>query len=222
MTTNSNLLDLAKLGDAKAIGALMNHQLQPKGINVKTTLTNGCLFVIAESDEAPEQTALVDLVRKGITNLKPKALKRVVIQGRSNKSVSPVWRDSFDLPEANPLTQELSVPDNKVNTHKAPVSSEGSSKLVDLLRVFTNFRELINTALLLGILLILTVNLVAVGKPKAVTWEYKIESIDDTTFDQTIQRLGSDGWEIASARRAVSGEGSNSHGIYEVIFKRPK
>jgi DNA-dependent RNA polymerase auxiliary subunit epsilon len=33
--------------------------------------------------------------------------------------------------------------------------------------------------------------------------------------------LGEQGWEVASARRATSGEGSSTTGLYEVIFKRP-
>ena len=52
-------------------------------------------------------------------------------------------------------------------------------------------------------------------------WEYKIESVEDSVFDRVMHRIGSEGWEIASARRAVSGEGSSSRGVYEVIFKRP-
>jgi hypothetical protein len=49
-------------------------------------------------------------------------------------------------------------------------------------------------------------------RPKApeVEWEYQLAM------------MGSLGWELTFARRALSGEGSSQHGIYECIFKRPK
>lgn len=222
--TQSNLLELARQGNTQALATLMNRQLQPKNINIKTSFANGCLLVIAESDEAPEQRVLVDFIRKGITNLKPEAIKQVVIQGRSNGNTTPTWRDSFDLQLPNLSTQGDSLLSNntKNNSNKSSIRISESNRLANLLKSFVNFQEVLNTAFLLGILLVLTVNLLANSKPKVTAWEYKIETIDDVTFNSTIQQLGSEGWELASARRAVSGEGATSEGVYEVIFKRPK
>jgi len=62
--TQLNILELAKQRDAKAIAALMNRQLQPKGITAKATLKDGCLQIILESDQVPDQQALVAFVRK--------------------------------------------------------------------------------------------------------------------------------------------------------------
>jgi DNA-binding helix-hairpin-helix protein with protein kinase domain len=78
-----------------------------------------------------------------------------------------------------------------------------------------------NSFLLLGILVATSLNLVAPKKPAAVQWEYKIESIEDYSFDSMVRRLGEDRWEITSARRATSGEGESTRGVYEVILKRP-
>lgn len=52
-------------------------------------------------------------------------------------------------------------------------------------------------------------------------WEYTIMGMEDYESDTVLKRLGDEGWELASARRAVTGEGSRSRGIYECIFKRP-
>ena len=56
----------------------------------------------------------------------------------------------------------------------------------------------------------------------APSWEYRIEGIKDEEFLQELNRIGNAGWEIASARRAISGRGEESEGLYEVIFKRPR
>jgi hypothetical protein len=46
--TPPNLTELAKQGNANAIAALMNRQLQPRGITAKAALKVGCLSVILE------------------------------------------------------------------------------------------------------------------------------------------------------------------------------
>ena len=50
-----NILQLAKQGNAKAIAALMNRSLQPKGMTVvKAALKDGCFQIMLEADPAPE------------------------------------------------------------------------------------------------------------------------------------------------------------------------
>jgi hypothetical protein len=55
----------------------------------------------------------------------------------------------------------------------------------------------------------------------APSWEYKIEGISDSELRSELARLGDGGWELAFARRAISGEGGERQGMYEVILKRP-
>lgn len=55
-TPQSNLLQLAKQGDAKAIAALLNRQLQIKGITAKVFLKDNCLQFMLEASEVPEKT----------------------------------------------------------------------------------------------------------------------------------------------------------------------
>ena len=53
----------------------------------------------------------------------------------------------------------------------------------------------------------------------AQRWEYKIETVPDLTWDEGMNKLGSDRWELLFARRA---NGSDEKMSYEMIFKRPK
>jgi hypothetical protein len=99
--TQPNLLELAKQGNTQAITALMNRQLQPKGITVKASFSSGCLMVVAESQELPDQGFLVEFVCKGMINLKAKTIKRVVVRGQATGITKSVWREAFDLPSIN-------------------------------------------------------------------------------------------------------------------------
>jgi len=52
------------------------------------------------------------------------------------------------------------------------------------------------------------------------SYEYKIETVNDLTWDLTMKRLGEAGWELVFARRARNPI-TDSYG-YESIFKREK
>jgi hypothetical protein len=62
-------------------------------------------------------------------------------------------------------------------------------------------------------------------QPSGITaWEYMVVDLPDEDLSKALDKIGRDGWEAASARRAVSkvGAGSETTGIYEIIFKRPR
>ena len=58
-----------------------------------------------------------------------------------------------------------------------------------------------------------------VAKPVSASWEYKIEHISDSGFEDRMNVLGKQGWEMVTARR--SDDNLSSPTGYEVIFKRP-
>lgn len=55
-----------------------------------------------------------------------------------------------------------------------------------------------------------------------IQWQYKIESVPDRAFDQRINAMGKDGWELVFARRASDASDYSPTFSYEMIFKRPK
>jgi hypothetical protein len=208
-----DLLELARKGDPQAIADLMNRSLQPKGIIAKVSISGDCLMLTTEGQEAPEQIAMVDFVRKGMTSLNNESIKRVIVRGQAAGSNTPKWRETLNL-NGNSAASPVSTPGPQ--SSPAPASSGFVGKLRSI-----NVPAATNSLLLFGILIATLLNLVVPKKPAAVQWEYKVDSIEDYSFDSTIRRLGENGWEIASARRATTGEGDSSRGLYEVIFKRP-
>jgi hypothetical protein len=51
-------------------------------------------------------------------------------------------------------------------------------------------------------------------------WSYVVIAPKDEELMKDLNRAGSLGWEVVSARRATSGEGSLSNASYEMILKR--
>jgi len=94
-----NLLELAKQGDVKAIASLINRSLQAKGIKAKVDLKNSCLQVMLESPELPNQPALVDFLKQGVTGLGASSIQRVKVYGQILGADFPAWNDEFVIGE---------------------------------------------------------------------------------------------------------------------------
>jgi tetratricopeptide (TPR) repeat protein len=98
MTTEQpNLQQLAKQGNPKAIAALLNRSLQPKGITAKVAVKNGCLQLMLEAAKVPPKQPYVDSLRKGLTNLMPTAIQKVRVYGKQVDEDVPEWLEEFNL-----------------------------------------------------------------------------------------------------------------------------
>lgn len=210
--TAVNGVSLAKQGNAQAIAALINKSLQPKGITVTATTSGSCLNLVAEAQTAPDQAEIVDFIRKGIENLKPSSIDRIAIQGRVIGQKQSAWRELV----------ELSIPQSPTSKglKTTVLTKPAQTEKIGQFGWITYLKDYANTLLLGGILLTLLVGGWNANHSDRQLWEYKVEGIDDAVFDIRMQQAGADGWELASARRAISGEGESSEGLYEVIFKR--
>lgn len=104
--TQTNLSNLAKQGNPKAIAVLINRSLQPNGITAKLALKNGCLKIMLESAQVPA-TNLVKIIRKGLISLRVKSIERVKVYGKQIGKDRPAWCQEFQL--ANPIHATTSV-----------------------------------------------------------------------------------------------------------------
>lgn len=95
--TSSEAIKLARAGNPKAIAALMNHSLQPKGITVKTSLNGECLSVLLEAAQVPNQKEMVGWLKKGMINLGAPSIHKVKLYGRQTGAKYPVWKREFEL-----------------------------------------------------------------------------------------------------------------------------
>jgi hypothetical protein len=116
--TNSqvDLVELAKQGNAKAIAALINRQLQPKGITTKAALNNGCLQILLEAAQIPDQQTLTAFILKGIRGLETASVQKVKIYARRLGEEKMVWsqevtlvKDSVDQAESDPIALPVKV-----------------------------------------------------------------------------------------------------------------
>lgn len=214
--TSINLLEQAKQGDTQAIATLMNKALESKDITVQVSIKDDSLTITAEAKEVPEQSFFVDYVQKAIAKLSLTKIKWLYIRGQAIGSKHPAWRQSINLKE----NQISSMP--VTNTQTLSVNSKTKSNQFNVFNILVQFREIINTIFLGGILGILVFNLWWERQPKNLQYEYKIESFEDLVFDTGINRLGDEGWELVFARRALTGGEYSRRGIYECVFRRAK
>ncbi len=77
---------------------------------------------------------------------------------------------------------------------------------------------------LVVILLLLVIVVIPLVRPapEIPRWEYTVQAIPDDQLPETINALGSQGWEAVSARRASDGAEYKPKFSYEIIFKRPR
>lgn len=106
--TQPNLLELAKQGDASAIASVINYLLKPKGITAKVILKDGCLQVMLESFQVPEQESSVTFIRKLIIKLEAKPIKSVKMYGKRTGQTSVSWIDYLNLTPENEETKKHS------------------------------------------------------------------------------------------------------------------
>lgn len=96
----SNILQLAKQGNPKAIETIINRQLEPKGIVAQVDLKDNCLQILIEAIQLPPQHIIVEYFRKSFTNLGATAIKTIKVYGKRPGEVFFDWHELFYLVEA--------------------------------------------------------------------------------------------------------------------------
>ncbi|NES65178.1 MAG: hypothetical protein F6K24_07890 [Okeania sp. SIO2D1] len=90
-------IELAKQGNSKSIATLLNGTLHPQGINAKVSAVNGWLHILLESEELPERSYIVDIVRHQLIELAPESIKRVKLLIKRDRDDYATWGQEFDL-----------------------------------------------------------------------------------------------------------------------------
>ena len=89
------LLELAKRGHAKAIATVISQSLRLQGINTLTKSKEGCLHIILESDQVPNQASMSQFVHQKLLNLKIQSIQKVKVYARTPGSKSMAWVQEF-------------------------------------------------------------------------------------------------------------------------------
>lgn len=107
-----NLLELARQGDPKAIAALMNAALEPKGITAKASLENHCLSVFLESAKTLNQVTLITFIRRGLLELDTESIETVKVGSQKLGESSFSWMQEFAV---HPEIQSAPIFSEKTN-----------------------------------------------------------------------------------------------------------
>lgn len=92
-----DILNQARQGDTNALSRLINQALQPKAISAKVTRSGTCLRVLLESEQVPNQQAMVQYLKASLTKLQITDIQTVVIYGKQNCAAAPAWNQKFAL-----------------------------------------------------------------------------------------------------------------------------
>jgi hypothetical protein len=204
---------------------LFNSTIQDPNISFQSNQSGSQLTLVFNrlSDHPVNYEAIAKKLLDALRQSAPEDIQTIQFYGRKKGAKEVEWKSSGSI---TPVQSEgLSIPAAKVFALASPMDNKESisPKQPDSkkgLNPFGSMRELLSTLPLLGILALLLINTLLGYKARSVAWEYSIESVPDVLFVETMDKLGVEGWELVSARRAKDSESDNFS--YECIFKRQK
>ncbi len=116
-----NLVAMAKQGDSKALAVLINRSLQPKGITAKTNLKDGCLQILVEADQAPNQESTTQFLVRGVRKLNIESLDSLKIFGKQKGQDFPDWSQEIILQRTS---NELSKGDDTAVKRQTSIETD--------------------------------------------------------------------------------------------------
>jgi WD40 repeat protein len=104
-SSTENLLELARNSNSEAIRILINNSVKLKGIAVTyANVSNGCLEIIVESTQIPDEKSLVSFIHRGMLKLDAKAIYKVIVHGKQIEEMLPSWSKEFEIVPTKSLT----------------------------------------------------------------------------------------------------------------------
>jgi hypothetical protein len=107
--SQSDILELARQGESRAIAGILNYLLRSRSIFVRTHWKDDCLQILLEANQTINQTPAVNLVRQVLTNLQSPKIERVQVYGRRLGHKSVNWYEKFSLPVVELQSQNAIV-----------------------------------------------------------------------------------------------------------------
>ncbi|MDR5638082.1 MULTISPECIES: hypothetical protein [unclassified Thermosynechococcus] len=133
--SDSRLLDIARQGDPRAIGTLLNAVLLPKRVKATVVRQAEELMITLHSEKILNQGAAVTLIRTALEKLHLPEIQRVFIESRVLGV--PLWESHFQLQVLPPTQPHRDVVEDPWGTETAatePPSPEPT--LLDLMSAF--------------------------------------------------------------------------------------
>jgi hypothetical protein len=93
----SQVLDLAKQGDADAIAALMNRSLTPQGVKARVILQGTTLQILLESLEVPAQERLCSYIVQGLRKIGTPTIQRLELFGKQSDCEGYAWTENYQV-----------------------------------------------------------------------------------------------------------------------------
>jgi stringent starvation protein B len=93
----SQVLDLAKQGDADAIGALMNRSLTPQGVKARVILQGTTLQILLESLEVPAPDRFCNYIVQGLRKIGTPSVQRLELFGKQSDCEGYAWTQNYQV-----------------------------------------------------------------------------------------------------------------------------
>ncbi|HEY9695946.1 MAG TPA: hypothetical protein V6D10_01555 [Trichocoleus sp.] len=104
-----DVADLARQGNIEAINTLINQWINQPGIPARASLKNGCLRVMLEAFDFPDQIALGNHILDGVKRLEIQGCTKLKLIGQEPGDEFPDWQQDYDLPQEGELPIHNSV-----------------------------------------------------------------------------------------------------------------
>ena len=202
------------------VQSILSSCLANKNLALQVNQTGNQLSVMINrsvNQSAIDYESVAETLMAKLRSLNLPNVNTVKLYGRAANTKQVEWQTSHPLITE---TAKPSVSSFSNGNASIAISQKPKSKFQGYLEQFSQYANVTSAASLLGLLLLLGFNTFAGQKTQAVVYEYKIASVPDLTFTETMNVQGSEGWELVFARRAK--ESSSDDFTYECIFKRVK
>ncbi|NEQ95536.1 MAG: tetratricopeptide repeat protein [Cyanothece sp. SIO2G6] len=118
---------LARQGNAKAIAALINRKLQSDGVVAKVSIKDGCLQVMLEAAQTPNQEQMVSFLKSEVQMLEIQNIEKLRLYGKQSGDDFPDWQEEVTLPvnDSEPCKTQIA----NIDLQSASEATEPSSTL---------------------------------------------------------------------------------------------